>query len=213
MDYKNIGKSKSSGFLRISKAKLRELRGNILKSDAEVGYFISILFSACFSERHYQKYSTTVTCQRGESVFKLADWEKKFGLDRMSTKRFLNKLKKNGVIEIREAGYHINIIRVTDYDGWVCSEISAEERAAKLKAEEESLQTFLERYREVTFKPVTNIGEVRELWKSTSPDNRILALNNVLNYYCNTDKKVFVMGAAGYLKKQAYLNEFEGIYE
>ena len=149
---------------------------------------------------------------RGESILSLESWGKKWNWDKSSVKRFLELLKKDEMIELKNETVTTRLI-VCKYDTYQSKENDVETQVKRrrnasetqtksIKEEEEKQEEKEEEiiYRNFKHLKIT-IQEFEKLKETYLLDDIDLVLNNIENYKNNKNYTSLYLTALNWLKK------------
>lgn len=149
---------------------------------------------------------------RGESILSLESWGKKWNWDKSSVKRFLELLKKDEMIELKNETVTTRLI-VCKYDTYQSKENDVETQVKRrrnasetqtkpIKEEEEKQEKKEEEiiYRNFKHLKIT-IQEFEKLKETYLSDDIDLVLNNIENYKNNKNYTSLYLTALNWLKK------------
>ncbi len=156
-------------------------------------------------------YSHQGTLQRGESALTLDEWSRLFHWTRWATKRYFDKLLKEGELAEHYEGRK-RILRLTRYEelcgkeaGHAPSKESKTDPPAPSRTDEE-FERFFEHYYSVnrTLEP-SEKHLARKEWGKLSPDERRTAMDNVYDYYLTMQDVRHAKKAYNYLRHKSFI--------
>ncbi|MEL5896019.1 hypothetical protein AAE250_21310 [Bacteroides sp. GD17] len=177
--------------------------------------FVLVLTHVNYSTVSCRVKGHTFDCMRGESVLTMSHWMQIFGWNRNRTRYFFNKMFGCGIIE-RLLNPYVLHIRIPDYDlltGNVRPQSAAPSSrpgTARTKdAPGQDFATFWQKYYDVTEYPKINIGRARREWKKLSPQEKLLAIERIDEYYDHLSNLKYCKQAASYLADKSYNDEYD----
>lgn len=203
IDPKNL----KHGYLIIPKASLQQFIEHPENLQGDLEAFLKLLIKVNYTEMEYHSaWNKDIVCKRGESLHSYRDWSQIFHWSLGKTFRFIQRLQKEGVIEIITHKENTVLhLRVVDYERWTGF---PESNKKKKKAPDENFHLFWQKYHETTQQAKRNIAKAQREWKKLTPKEQQLAIDNIEEYYYHLTNTTYTLGACNYLANKAFLNEY-----
>ena len=171
-----------------------------------------ILLTVNFSPAKTIIKGKIININRGESIISLENWGKRWNWDKSAVKRFLELLKKDSMIELKNETVTTRLT-VCNYDTYQSKENEVETQTKRrrnadethvipIEEEEESKE---EKEKEIIYRNFKHlkitIQEFEKLKETYLSDDIDLVLNNIENYKNNKNYTSLYLTALNWLKK------------
>lgn len=197
--------SMRKGYIVFPKTLLEErIRANG-KVEGSLEALIMVLCHVNYSDTEYCVNNHRITCRRGESTHSMMYWSHLLRWSRSKTRRFFQRMVKDGLIEMIGNDDSITHIRVLQYDLWTCQDRITHLGHGRTL---EGFPQFWTKYHETLNIPKVNIAKARREWKKMSADERVLATDNIEDYYYNLQDVRYCLQCCTYLTNKSFLNEY-----
>jgi len=164
--------------------------------------FLALITRVNYKDTIVNVRGTDIMCCRDESLMSTPKWAEIFHWTVGKTRRFFEKMEKDGKIKIVPVNYWIRRVQVVDYDLWTSSGPKKWDEG-KTRSEE-LFHQFWNKYHSTTQTRKTDIGSARREWKRLSKKERELAISQIEMYCMGLNDMRFVKQAGNYLKDKSF---------
>ena len=184
----------------------------IWKNSDYLKWWLDILIEANYSEGDVLIKGTVLKCGRGQKLYSIETWSKRWKTNKSKANRFLKLLEKEKMIELKSET-HTTRLTICNYDSYqeienksetqVKRKRNANETQVKPIKEEEERKEEKEYiiYRKFDHLTISN-EEVEKLKLEYDIETIDLVLDKIENYKNNKNYKSLYLTAKGWLKKE-----------
>lgn len=196
----------TKGYILLPKHLMETLLSNIDRPMTDFEAILTLLTKVNYKDTLCYFEGKKIMCKRGEALYSTKHWAEIFCWTRAKTRRFLDKLVNEKIIEILPTLPHETThLRVLNYDLWTGS--SQEARKRKREKEDERFEEYWEMFHRITCTRKVNRGRAEREWHRMTTEEQDCALRRINDYYYSLTDIRFCKQAATYLSDKAYLNE------
>lgn len=167
--------------------------------------FLAVIAKVNYKDTIVNFRGTDIMCRRGESVMSTPKWAEVFHWTVGKTRRFFDKMEKEGKIKITPVNYWVRRIQVVDYELWVSRESNNWEETKTHS--EEMFEKFWNEYHEETLTRKVDKELARKEWKKLTQKERELAISQIRPYCIQVNDIRYFKRACNYLKAKSFLDE------
>lgn len=195
------------GYILIPKLLLEKRLANQQRSMSELEAVLTVLTKVNYKDAICRLNGQDILCKRGESLYSMDTWAELLHWKRGKTRLFFNSLCEEGVIEFLTGTSHRTThIRVKNYDLWTGCHYEAMQ--TKRAQEDERFEVFWTTFHCITKQPKTNRGRAEREWRKLTPEEQLLAMQQIEHYFFDTVRDTrYCQQASSYLSNKAFLNE------